>query len=75
MHLSLDSARAASQKAHVEKIGKNEPIWGLCKNSIWKSLILTKKILFPLYISPKGQFSVKLLVKKPNIGVILNFLP
>ena len=39
----LGSARAIFQKARVEKNGKNEPIWGLFKNSIWKSLILTKK--------------------------------
>ena len=53
------------QKARVEKNGKNEPIWGLFKNSIWKSLILTKKkeINFFLYNSPKGQFLVKRLVK------------
>ena len=27
----LDSARAIFQKARIEKIGKNEPIWGLDK--------------------------------------------
>ena len=57
------SARAIFQKARVEKNGKNEPIWGLLKKSIWKSLNLTKKINFFLYNSPKGQFSVKILVK------------
>ena len=46
MDPSLGSARAIYQKACVEKNGKNEPIWGLCKNSIWKSLILTKKDQF-----------------------------
>ena len=45
---SLGSARLVQffQKARVEKNGKNEPIWGLFKNSIWKSLILTKKDQF-----------------------------
>ena len=42
----LGSACAIFQKARVEKNGKNEPIWGLFKNSIWKSLILTKKDKF-----------------------------
>ena len=44
--LRLGSAGAIFQKARIEKIGKNEPIWGLFKNIIWKSLILTKKDQF-----------------------------
>ena len=32
-----------SEKARIGKNGKNEPIWGLFKNIIWKSLIMTKK--------------------------------
>ena len=81
MDPSLGSARLVRffQKARVEKNGKNEPIWGLFKNSIWKSLILTKKINFFLYNSPKGPiFSQKIGTnwsKKQNRGVILNFLP
>ncbi len=42
----LDSAREIFQKARIEKIGKNEPIWGLFKIIICKSLILTKKDQF-----------------------------
>ena len=68
----LGSARAIFQKARIEKIGKNEPIWGLFKNIICKSLILTKNINFFLYNRPKGPFSVKKLVKigqkKPYLG-------
>ena len=59
------------QKTGIEKDGKNEPIWGLFKNIICKSLILTKNINFFLYNRPKGPFSVKKLVKigqKPYLG-------
>ncbi len=49
------------------------------KNIIWNSLILTKKINFSLDNSSKGPFSVQKLVKisqkKPNLGVIVDFLP
>ena len=64
--VSLSSAQLMQffQKARIEKNGKNEPIWGLFKNIIWKSLILTKKrSFFFLDNSPKGPFSVKKLVK------------
>ena len=47
------------QKARVEKNGKNEPIWGHFKNSIWKSLILTKKINFFSTIALKVNFQSK----------------
>ncbi len=48
MSKKLGSARLVRffQKARFEKNRKNEPIWGLCKNSIWKSLIPTKKDQF-----------------------------
>ena len=55
----VGSARAIFQKARIEKIGKNEPIWGLFKNTIYKTLILTKKINSFLYNSPRGPFSLK----------------
>ena len=70
--IRLGSARAIFQKARIEKIGKKEPVWGLFKIIICKSLILTKKDKFFFYNSPKGPFSVKKLVKigqkKPNLG-------
>ena len=48
-------------------------IWGLFKNIIWKSLILTKKINFFLDNSPKGPFSVNKLVKKAKSGCYSKF--
>ena len=67
--LGLDSAQLGflSKKLGSGDVFKKLVLkkWGLFKNSIWKSLILTKKkkIIFFLYNSPKGQFLVKRLVK------------
>ncbi len=70
LHPSLGSARIFEQKArlgsaqlvqffqkaHIEKNGKNEPIWGLFKSIIGKTLFLPKRSIFFSTIALEGHF-------------------